>query len=75
MLKDIQTYGGPMDLIKTALNHSVLRAQFSAADHNLKIVVDVYQVIHKFPQPVVQSGPQPSTAIAIAERRDRGKSG
>ncbi len=71
MLHDIQTYGGPMDLIKTALDHSVLRAQFSADDHNLKIVVGIYQVIHKFPTPVVQSGPGPGAAIAEAARRDR----
>lgn len=49
MLHDIQTYGGGMDLIKTALQHSVLRAEFRTDDHNLQIVVDVYQVIHKFP--------------------------
>lgn len=71
MLQDIKTYGGPMDLIKTALNHSILRAQFSAADHNLQIVVGVYQVIHKFPQPVVQSGPGSGSALAEATHRSQ----
>lgn len=56
MLNDIKTYGGPMNLIKDALDHSVQRAEFRADDHNLQIVVQVFQVIHKSPQPVVDSG-------------------
>lgn len=62
MLNDIKTYGGPMDLIKTALEHSVLRADFRADDHNLQIVVQVYQIIHKNAQSVVDAGPASSIA-------------
>ena len=57
MLHDIRNVGGGMDLIKQALDHSVLLAEFSAPDHNLSIVVDVYQVVHKFPHATVYSGP------------------
>jgi 4-amino-4-deoxy-L-arabinose transferase-like glycosyltransferase len=67
MLKDIQTYGGPMDLIKQAYEHSVLLADFRADDHNLQIVVQVYQVIHKFSAPLVMSGQSPgATALTTA---------
>jgi 4-amino-4-deoxy-L-arabinose transferase-like glycosyltransferase len=47
MLHDIQTYGGQMDIIKQAYDHSVQRAEFRADDHNLQIVVGIYQVIHQ----------------------------
>jgi len=53
MLKDIQTYGGPMDIIKVAYDHSVQQAEFRADDHDLQIVVGVYQVTHKIPSPNV----------------------
>jgi 4-amino-4-deoxy-L-arabinose transferase-like glycosyltransferase len=56
MLHDIQTYGGQMDIIKQAYDHSVQRAEFRADDHNLQIVVGIYQVIHKYP---------PSTAYSL----------
>jgi 4-amino-4-deoxy-L-arabinose transferase-like glycosyltransferase len=65
MLTDIKTYGGPMDLIKTALDHSVLLADFRADDQSSQIVIQVYQVIHKFAAPVVMSGPH-SGASALA---------
>ncbi|HZU66724.1 MAG TPA: phospholipid carrier-dependent glycosyltransferase [Ktedonobacteraceae bacterium] len=69
MLSDIQNYGAQpgsgMDLILTALKHSVLRADFRSDDHNLQIVVQVYQVIHKNPQPVVDSGVNPATLPGI----------
>src|SRR6266702_2236223 len=39
MLNDIKTYGSGMNLIKQAYQHSVLRAEFRADDHNLQIVV------------------------------------
>ncbi len=42
MIQKIQNYGGGMDLIKTALTHSVLRVEFK--DHNE--FMRVYQVIH-----------------------------
>ena len=56
MLHDIQTYGSGMNIIKDAYEHSVLRADFRADDHNLQIVVQVYQVIHKFAPPIVYHG-------------------
>ena len=56
MLHDIETYGSGMDLIKQAFQHSVLRADFRADDHNLKIVVQVFQVIHHYTPPTVYSG-------------------
>jgi hypothetical protein len=65
MLSDIETYGGPMNLIKTALEHSVLRADFRSDDHNLQIVVQVYQIIHKYPQPVVYIGVNSTTTPGI----------
>jgi 4-amino-4-deoxy-L-arabinose transferase-like glycosyltransferase len=57
MLKDIQTYGGPMDIIKVAYDHSVQRVEFRADDHDLQIVVGVYQVIHKIPSPNLYAAP------------------
>ncbi len=61
MLHDIQTYNGPMTIIKDAYEHSVQRAEFRADDHDLQIVVGVYQVIHKIPSPNVYSAPVPGT--------------
>jgi 4-amino-4-deoxy-L-arabinose transferase-like glycosyltransferase len=70
MLNDIQTYGGPMDLIKQAYEHSILLADFRADDHNLQIVVQVYQVIHLFPPQTVMRGQSPgATALATAGAR------
>ncbi len=66
MLNDIKTYGGPMNLIKTALDNSVLRADFRADDHNLQIVVQVYQVIHKNAQPVVDAAPASEGNLAAS---------
>jgi transposase/4-amino-4-deoxy-L-arabinose transferase-like glycosyltransferase len=48
MLNDIKTYGGGMDMIKTALEHSVLRAEFKGDDYE---VIQIYQVIHINPPP------------------------
>jgi 4-amino-4-deoxy-L-arabinose transferase-like glycosyltransferase len=84
MEHDIENSGGGMDLIKQALDHSVLRAQFSADDHNLQIVIRVYQVQHKVPQPIVNTGPvsapaaalswqePPGIGVALADRRRTG---
>lgn len=49
MLRDIQTYGGQMDIIKQAYENSIQRAEFRADDHDLQIVVGIYQVIHQNP--------------------------
>jgi 4-amino-4-deoxy-L-arabinose transferase-like glycosyltransferase len=43
MAKNIQTYGGAMDLIKTAQDHSVLRAEFKGDNNEF---MRIYQVIH-----------------------------
>jgi 4-amino-4-deoxy-L-arabinose transferase-like glycosyltransferase len=66
MLNDIQTYGGPMDIIKQAYEHSVLLADFSADDHNLQLVIQIYQVIHKFPSPVVMNNQHSGSTAADA---------
>ena len=50
MLNDIKTYGGGMDLIKTALAHSVLRAEFKGDNYEF---IQIYQVIHINPPPEV----------------------
>ena len=69
MLRDIQTYGGQMNIIKEAYDHSVKLAEFRAYDHNLQIVVDVFQVIHTIPpQTVYQAPAAGSGALAQAER-------
>lgn len=47
MLNIIRTSGGGMDLINTALKHSILREHFQTDGE----FVDIYQVIHKYPQP------------------------
>jgi 4-amino-4-deoxy-L-arabinose transferase-like glycosyltransferase len=63
MLRDIQTYGGEMEIINTALQHSILRAEFRADDHNLQIVVQAWQVIHQNPSPNVYSGPGSANGV------------
>jgi 4-amino-4-deoxy-L-arabinose transferase-like glycosyltransferase len=50
MLHDITTYGGGMDLIQTALEHSILRVEFKGDDNEL---IQIYQVIHTEPPPKV----------------------
>jgi 4-amino-4-deoxy-L-arabinose transferase-like glycosyltransferase len=57
MLHDIQTAGGDMGIIKDALDKSVLRAEFRTDDQKLQIVIQVWQVIHKFPPPTVYAAP------------------
>ena len=57
MLNDINNIGGPMNIIKDALQHSILRAEFRADDHDQQIVIQVYQVMHKQPQPTVYQQP------------------
>jgi 4-amino-4-deoxy-L-arabinose transferase-like glycosyltransferase len=61
MLHDIQTYGGQMDIIKQAYENSVQRAEFRADDHNLQIVVGIYQVIHQYPPSNVYALPMSGT--------------
>ncbi len=50
MLNDMKQYGGGMDLIKTALEHSVLRVEFTGDDYEF---IRIYQVRHIIPPPEV----------------------
>jgi len=51
MLHDIQTYGGAgMNMIKKALEHAVLRVEFSGDDYEF---IQIYQVMHSQPLPEV----------------------
>ena len=49
MLHDIKTYGGQMEIIHQALNHSVLRITFTGDNYEF---VQIYQVIHSVEPPV-----------------------
>ncbi len=48
MLHDIETYGGGMDMIKTALKNSILRVEFNGDNYEF---IQIYQVIHSKPLP------------------------
>ncbi len=50
MSHDIETYGGGMNLINTALEHSILRVEFNGDNNE---VIRIYQVIHVNPPPKV----------------------
>ncbi len=54
------------NIINQAMQHVVLRAEFSAQDHSDNIVTYIYQVVHQSAQPTVMSGP-PSGTGAIAQ--------
>jgi 4-amino-4-deoxy-L-arabinose transferase-like glycosyltransferase len=76
MLADFQTFPhkdcdktkDPLkcNIINQAMQHVVLRAQFSADDHNSQIVTKIFQVVHQSAQPTVMNG-QPSGTGAIAQ--------
>lgn len=51
MFNDIDNSGTEFQIIKDALAHSQLRAQFSATDHNQQLVLSIYQVKHQAPSP------------------------
>ena len=53
MLQDIKTTGGPMMLINTALQHSILRAEFRTDDNYNQIVISIHQVMHKKVPPML----------------------
>ncbi len=55
MLQDIKSSGKQMQIITDALNHSMLRAEFRADDHSTQLVIQVFQVLHKFPPAQVLS--------------------
>ena len=50
MLNDINRAGGGMDMIKIALEHSILRADFRRDRYDL---MQIYQVIHTSASPVL----------------------
>jgi uncharacterized membrane protein YhaH (DUF805 family) len=50
ILHDIEIYGGGMNMIKKALEHSILRVEFKGDDNEL---VQIFQVIHNQPTPEV----------------------
>ena len=74
MLRDITTVGGPMLLLNTALQHSILRAEFRADDHDKQIVISIYQVMHKLASPTVYSNNLPCYQACQAEN-DSGLTG
>lgn len=47
MLNDINHGGAQFQIIKDALNHAELQAQFRADDHNQQLVLSIYQVQHQ----------------------------
>ena len=59
MLHDIQTTGGPMLLLNKALQHSILRAEFRADDHDKQLVIFIYQVVHAQAPPTVYQETSP----------------
>lgn len=65
MLHDIDTIGGPMSLIDTALKHSTVRQQFRADDNEKQIVISIYQIHH-------EQGPP---SVAFAAPRDTSVTG
>jgi 4-amino-4-deoxy-L-arabinose transferase-like glycosyltransferase len=57
MLHDIEVTGTPMKLLSTALQHSILRAEFRANDNEKQIVISIYQVVHKQVPPSLSQVP------------------
>ncbi len=53
MLSDIRADKATFKIIDDALNSSVLRAEFRAKDHDTNLVIQVFEVHHKYPHPVV----------------------
>ncbi len=53
MLNDIRADKATFKIIDDALNASVLRAEFRAKDHAHDLVIQVFEVKHRLPHPVV----------------------
>jgi len=68
MLHDIKTVGGPMMLINTALQHSILRAEFRTDDKYKQIVISIYQVVHKQVPPILSQVPGGASPTFIDRR-------
>ncbi|HEU5228936.1 MAG TPA: hypothetical protein VFU49_14055, partial [Ktedonobacteraceae bacterium] len=62
MLDDINSSGTQFQIIKDALAHAQLQAQFSAADHDQQLVLSIYQVKHRTQLPDPQLPTKPQTA-------------
>ena len=56
MLNDLKNDPVTYKIILEALNNSVERVEFKANDQNSQIDIKIYQVVHKYPQPVVYGG-------------------
>lgn len=69
MLADIKSSGTEMQILTQALNHSILRTEFRADDHSQQIVIQVFQVQHKIPPPMVRTAPGTGHLEGIADRK------
>jgi 4-amino-4-deoxy-L-arabinose transferase-like glycosyltransferase len=70
MLSDIELSGGQMQILKDALDHSVLRAEFKADDHDAQLVISIYQVIHKIAPRTVSMPPGMSNITTYLPQGD-----
>ena len=68
MLHDIQANGTSMMLLSTALQHSILRAEFRANDNEKQIVISIYQVVHKQVLPSLSQVPAGAFPTIIDRR-------
>jgi transposase/4-amino-4-deoxy-L-arabinose transferase-like glycosyltransferase len=68
MLQDIKTNGEPMMLISTALQHSILRAEFRTDDQYNQIDISIYQVMHKQVPPILSQVPGGASPTFIDRR-------
>ncbi len=73
MLSDIRADKATFKIIDDALNSSVLRAEFRAKDHDTDLVIQVFEVRHKYPHPVVSAPHNDNVAqpLAVSQPRER----
>jgi len=73
MLSDIRADKATFKIIDDALNSSVLRAEFRAKDHDTDLVIQVFEVRHKYPHPVVSTPHNDNVAptLAVSQLRER----
>lgn len=73
MLSDIRADKATFKIIDDALNSSVLRAEFRAKDHDTDLVIQVFEVRHKYPHPVVSVPHNENVAqpLAVSPPRER----
>src|SRR5258708_3209842 len=68
MLQDIKTNGEPMMLISTALQHSILLAEFRTDDQYNQIDISIYHVMHKQAPPILSQVPGGASPTFIDRR-------